>query len=80
MAHGYVPTNKEKLDWRLEIKTKKEYDLAVGSGIGWVLFPTLPLSWSEAEKEILAYQTKVEYCRKTRDSNFEASSRLEGIE
>lgn len=52
MIHGYVPTNKEKLDWRLEIKTKKEYDLAVGSGIGWVLFPTLPISWTQAEKEL----------------------------
>ena len=52
MIVGVVPTNKEKLDWRLEIKTKKEYDLAVGSGIGWVLFPALPISWTQAEKEL----------------------------
>lgn len=55
MAHGYVPSTNitnTKLDWRLEIKTKKEYDLAVGSGIGWVLFPTLPISWTQAEKEL----------------------------
>lgn len=45
---GYVPTDRVQEDWKDYIKTKKDYDLAVGSGCGWVLFPTLPFSWNEA--------------------------------
>lgn len=77
MIHAYVPTGRTYEDYRLHIKDKRDYDIAVASGIAWVCYPDLPLSWSEAEKEILAYQAKVEYIEKTREDNYEASSRLD---
>ena len=68
------------MNYRLDVRDKEYYDILVGSGFAYEFYPDLPQSWSEAQKEILAYQAKVEYCRKTRNSNFEASCRLEGIE
>ena len=50
MLHAYVPSGKKKLDWKEHIKTKRDYDCAVASGIGWVVFDGLPLSWERAEK------------------------------
>ena len=66
--------------WTEKIKTKEDYDAIVKTGMAWEFLIDLPMSWSEAEKEILDYQAKVEYCRNTRDSNFEGSCKLEGIE
>ena len=77
MIHAFVPTGRVYEDYRLHIKDKRDYDIAVASGIAWVCYPDLPLSWFEAEKEILAYQAKVEYCERTRADNYEASSRLD---
>lgn len=68
------------MKWQVDIPDEAYYNGLVASGMAWEFYPDLPNSWSEAEKGILVYQAKVEYCRKTRDSNFEASSRLEGIE
>ena len=68
------------MNYRVDIPDESYYNKLVGSGMAYEFYPDLPQSWSEAQKEILAYQAKVEYCRKTRDSNFEASCRLEGIE
>jgi hypothetical protein len=77
MLIGLVPTGRTYEDYRLHIKDKRDYDIAVASGIAWVCYPDLPLSWSEAEKEILAYKAKVEYIENTRADNYEASSRLD---
>ena len=66
--------------YQVDIPDESYYNGLVASGLAWEFYPGLPNSWSEAEKEILAYQAKVEYCRKTRDSNFEGSCKLEGIE
>ena len=68
------------MKWQLDIPDEEYYNKLVESGLAWVMYETLPLTWLEAQKEILAYQAKVEYCRKTRDSNFEGSCKLEGIE
>lgn len=76
MLIGVVPTDRQKRDWKLDIKTKEQYDLAVASGVGWVVYEDLPFSWTDAQKE-LAYQAKVEYIEKTREGNYEASSRLD---
>ena len=68
------------MKWQQDIPDEAYYNKLVASGMAYEFYPDLPQSWSEAQKEILAYQAKVEYCRETRASNFEASSRLEGIE
>ena len=68
------------MKWQVDIPDETYYNKLVDSGMAWEFYHDLPNSWSEAEKEILAYQAKVEYCRKTRDSNFEGSCKLEGIE
>lgn len=52
MLQGYVPTGRKKEDWKLYIKTKEQYDAAVASGIGWVLYENLPLSWDACLKEL----------------------------
>ena len=68
------------MKWQVDIPDESYYNKLVASGMAYEFYPDLPNSWSEVEKEILAYQAKVEYCRKTRDSNFEGSCKLEGIE
>lgn len=52
MLVGVVPTGRQKRDWKLDIKTKEQYDHAVASGIGWVVYENLPFSWAEALEEI----------------------------
>ncbi|UZS00961.1 hypothetical protein [Pseudomonas phage vB_PsaM_M1] len=52
MIHAYVPTGRVKEDYRLHIKSKRDYDIAVASGIAWVCYPDLPLSWKAAKEEI----------------------------
>ena len=68
------------MKWQVDIPDESYYNKLVASGMAYEFYPDLPNLWSEAEKEILTYQAKVEYCKKTRDSNFEASCKLEGIE
>ena len=52
MIHAYVPTGRVKEDYRLYIKNKRDYDIAVASGVGWVAYYNLPVDWRVAEKEI----------------------------
>lgn len=52
MLIGIVPTGRVREDYRLYIKNKRDYDIAVASGIAWVAYENLPLSWKEAEEEI----------------------------
>ena len=68
------------MKWQVDIPDETYYNRLVDSGMAFEFYPDLPGSWLEAEIEIWDYRAKLEYCRKTRDSNFEASSRLEGIE
>ena len=56
MLIGLVPTGRVKEDYRLYIKNKRDYDIAVASGIAWVCYPDLPLSWKAAKEEIEEYQ------------------------
>lgn len=65
------------MNWRIDIENEDYYNALMQTGLAWLLYPDLPLTWSEAEKEILAYQAKVEYCERTRADNYEASSRLD---
>jgi hypothetical protein len=67
------------MKWQLDIPDETYYNKLVGGGMAFELYPTLPLTWTETELEIWDYKTKVEYCRKTRDSNFEASCKLEEL-
>lgn len=52
MLIGVVPTDRQKRDWKVDIKTKEQYDLAVASGVGWVVYEDLPFSWAEVQKEL----------------------------
>ena len=65
------------MKWQVDIPDESYYNKLVASGMAWEFYPDLPNSWSEAEKEIIAYQAKVEYCERTRADNYEASSRLD---
>lgn len=56
MLIGIVPTGRVREDYRLHIKDKRGYDIAVSSGVAWVAFENLPLSWEECKKEIEEYQ------------------------
>lgn len=61
------------------VKTKEDYLLFISTGMAWEVEGNCPNSWQE-HLALLDYKAKVEYCRKTRASNFEASCKLEGIE
>ena len=56
MIHAYVPTGRVKEDYRLHIKNKRDYDIAVASGVGFLAYYNLPVDWRVAEKEIEEYQ------------------------
>ena len=77
MLNCLVPTDRERVDYRLYVKNKRDYDIAVSSGVGFLAYYNLPVDWRVAEQEILAYQAKVEYCERTRADNYEASSQLD---
>lgn len=68
---------KPTMDWRIDVENEDYYNALVQTGLAWLLYPELPLTWGAAEKEILAYKTKAEYIEKTREDNYEASSRLD---
>ena len=52
---GAVPAKDHYTDWRKHLLTKEAYDLAVGSGLAWIVFkhPPLPLTWTEAKKILI---------------------------
>ena len=47
MITGYVPTGRKPNSWVGNITNKSDYKVLVSSGLGWVMFPDLPLSWEE---------------------------------
>ena len=65
------------MNYRVDIPDESYYNKLVGTGMAYEFYPDLPQSWLDAQKEILAYQAKVEYIEKTREDNYEASSRLD---
>lgn len=79
MLVGIVPTERKKERWQDSIKTERDYNIAVDSGCGWLLFPDLPFSWGECKQLLSEYEAKVKYCKDTREDNYKASCRLEGI-
>jgi len=68
---------KPTMNWRIDIENEDYYNALMQTGLAWLLYPDLPLTWGAAEQEILAYKAKVEYCECTRADNYEASSRLD---
>ena len=56
MLIGLVPTDRKREDYRLYIKNKRDYDIAVASGVGFLAYYNLPVDWRVAEKEIEEYQ------------------------
>lgn len=52
MLIGLVPTGRVREDYRKHIKSERDYNIAVSSGIAWVCYPDLPLSWKAAKEEI----------------------------
>ena len=68
---------KPTMDWKIDVVSESYYNALVGSGYAWEMYPELPESWAKC-LEILDFDKKKEYCERTRASNYEASSRLEG--
>ena len=52
MLHCSTFQEHEKENWKDWIKTKRDYDIAVASGLAWVVYDNLPLSWSDCLKEL----------------------------
>lgn len=52
MLHCSTLQEHKKENWKDSIKTKRDYDIAVASGLAWVVYDNLPLSWSECLKEL----------------------------
>lgn len=50
---GLVPTGRVREDWKLHIKCKKDYDLALGSGLAFVIFNEFPFTWAEARNILI---------------------------
>lgn len=46
---GHVPTGKTKRDWKLDITTEEQYNLAAASGLAWVVYWNFPLTWNECK-------------------------------
>ena len=60
MLHCSTLQVREKENWKDWIKTKRDYDIAVASGIGFLVYRDLPLSWSECLKELEEENKEVE--------------------
>lgn len=59
MIHAYVATDRKREDYRLHVKNKRDYDIAVASGVGFLAYYNLPVDWRVAEKEIEEYQVSL---------------------
>lgn len=53
---GHVPAERVQRDWKLDIKTKEQYDFAVASGLAWVVYKDFPFTWEEAEEDLMVYE------------------------
>ena len=65
-------------DWMVDIETEEEYDMLVSTGMAWIIFKDLPLSWEQCKKAI-SLKTKQQYVNRTRERNFKGSARLDGF-
>lgn len=52
-VHGYIPTGRKQEDWKEHIRTEKDYELAKGSGLAWVIFNSFPFTWVEARNILI---------------------------
>lgn len=52
MLIGVVPTDRKKERWQESIKNERDYNLAVSSGVAWVVFESLPLTWAGCLEEL----------------------------
>lgn len=52
MIVGYVPTNREQLDWKVIIKSKEDYLTVVDSGLYWVYFDRVDKEIQEFLREL----------------------------
>ena len=53
MIHASVGVqHKEVPDWRLEIKTEKDFNTILSSGLAWVVYKDFPWTWAAAKKEL----------------------------
>ena len=50
MIQAYVPTSRKPNSWVGNITTQSQYNVLVSTGMAWVLFADLPLSWEACEK------------------------------
>lgn len=60
MLECLVPTDRERVDYRLYVKNKRDYDIAVASGVGFLAYYNLPVDWRVAEKEIEEFNKESE--------------------
>jgi len=60
MLHCSTLQEYEKENWKDWPQTKRDYDIAVASGLAWVVYDNLPLSWSECLKELEEEKKEIE--------------------
>lgn len=61
----------------ISVQTKEDYYYFLSTGMAFELEINFPTTWGEHLK-MVDFKKKQEYCKKTRVSNYEASSKLEG--
>lgn len=59
------------------VQTKEDYYYFLSTGMAFELEVNFPTTWEEHLKAV-DFKKKQEYCERTRASNYEASSKLEG--
>ena len=60
MIQGYVPTGRKPNSWIGNITTQSQYNVLVSTGMAWVLFADLPLSWEECERALKEKEKEIE--------------------
>ena len=61
----------------ISVQTKEDYYYFLSTGMAFELEPNFPTTWEEHLKAV-DFKKKQEYIEKTRENNYEASSKLEG--
>lgn len=51
-AVGVVPTYRKKKSWQESVTNEIDYDLLASSGMLWVWFPDIPLTWAGCLEEL----------------------------
>lgn len=48
------------MNWRIDVENEDYYNALMQTGLAWLLYPDLPLTWGAAKEGIKEYQMRLD--------------------